>query len=155
MSEAQTTAELVDAPAHTVRAPKRVLRMAHAQDPRAELVESVGDLSGVEVMHNQILVAIYKRPEKTAGGIILSDKTRGEDVYQGKVGLVVKKGPLAFEDDARNDFRGQNVNIGDWVGYRVQDGWSLIVNGPNGAVDCRMLEDVHIKLRVVSPDEIY
>ncbi|HQU24996.1 MAG TPA: hypothetical protein PKX13_12025 [Acidiphilium sp.] len=135
--------------------PKRIMRMTHGVDPRGELMKSMGDLDGIDVMHNQILVAIYKRPEKTAGGIFLSDKTRGEDVYQGKVGLVVKKGPLAFVDDGRNDFRGQDVEVGDWVGYRIQDGWSLIVNGPDGPVNCRMLEDVHIKLRVSSPDEIY
>lgn len=131
------------------------LRMVHAEDPKQKLREAVGDLSGIEVMHNQILVAIYLRPEKTAGGLILADVTRNEDRYQGKVGLVLKMGPLAFQDDARNDFKGQRVEIGDWIGYRVQDGWSLVVNGPDGKVDCRMLEDVHIKLRLDGPDEIY
>lgn len=134
---------------------KRIYRMEHAGDPRAELLAAVGDMSGKRVFHNQILVAIYQRPEKTAGGIYLADSTRNEDRFQGKVGLVIAKGPLAFENDGRNDFRGQNVEIGDWVGYRVQDGWSLIINGPNGAVDCRMLEDVSVKLRLDSPDEIY
>jgi co-chaperonin GroES (HSP10) len=129
--------------------------MEHVTDPREELIASVGDIDALELYNNQILVAIYKRPEKTAGGLYLADKTRDEDVYQGKVGLVIKKGPLAFQNDSRNDFQGQDVEVGDWIAYRVQDGWSLGVNGPNGKVPCRMLEDVHVRMRIKSPDEIY
>ena len=131
------------------------LRMVHATDPADEIRASVGSLDGIEVFNNQILVGIYVRPEKTAGGILLADQTRNEDKHQGKVGLVLKKGPLAFVDDARNDFQGQDVQVGDWIAYRVQDGWSLTINGPGGKVTCRMIEDVHVKMRVSSPDEIY
>jgi len=134
---------------------KGILRMEHATDPRTVLLKALGDLSNIEIFNNQLLIAIYERPEKTAGGLYLADQTRNEDRYQGKVGLVVKIGPLAFQNDERNDFRGQSVEVGDWVGYRVQDGWSLIVNGPQGKVFCRMLEDVHVRLRIDAPDAIY
>lgn len=131
------------------------LRMEHDQDPREALMAQVGDVSHIEVMHNQILVAIYTRPERTKGGIYLADNTRKEDEYQGKVGLVLKKGPLAFRDDERNQFHGQDVEVGDWIGFRAAEGWQLGVNGPKGKVPCRMLEDVHVKLRLQSPDDVY
>jgi len=135
--------------------PVRNLRMEHDHDPRKELEARVGKVDHLTLYNNQILVAIYERPEKTKGGLYLPDSVRKEDLYQGKVGLVLKKGPLAFVDDARNDFRGQNVEVGDWIAYRVQDGWSLVINGPGGAVACRMLEDVQVRLGLGSPDDVY
>lgn len=116
-----------------------------------ELRSQLGDLAGVEVLHNCILVAIYQRPEKTKGGIILADSTRDEDKYQSKVGLVVKKGPLAFKEDARTDFGGSSVDIDQWVTFRVGDGWSIGVNG----VACRMVQDVNIKAVVANPALIW
>lgn len=127
------------------------LRMTHSVDPATELKAKVGDLSKVEIMHNQILVAVYIRPERTASGLYLADKTRDEDRFQGKAGLVLKKGPLAFVDDDANKFHGQDVNIGDWVFYRVSDGFPVNINGQL----CRLLEEVHIKGKIPSPDVVY
>lgn len=116
-----------------------------------EIRASISDLSQFEVMHNHILVGIWMRPEKTAGGIFLTDKTLDEDKWQGKVGLVLKKGPMAFESEGSTDFHGQTVNEGDWVIYRVSDGFSIDINGTH----CRLIEDVHIKGRVSDPSVIY
>lgn len=127
------------------------LRMAHSANPAEELKKKVGDLSKIQIMHNQVLVAVYIRPEKTASGIFLADQTRAEDRFQGKAGLVLKKGPLAFVDDATNKFHGQDVHPGEWVFYRVSDGFPLIINGQL----CRLLEEVHIKGKIPSPDVVY
>lgn len=122
------------------------------QSTREEIIAAAGPgLDGMDVMSNQILVGIYIRPEKTKGGILLTDATRDEDKWQGKIGIVLKKGPLAFQNDDRNDFAGQNVEVGDWVLYRVSDGFSLDVKNAH----CRLLEDVHIKGRVTDPSVIY
>ena len=40
--------------------------MDHDVDPRQKLLEEMGDISKVEVFNNQILVAVYLRPEKTS-----------------------------------------------------------------------------------------
>jgi co-chaperonin GroES (HSP10) len=127
------------------------LKMLHAVDPRDELMKSVGDLSKVKLFNNQILCAVYKRPEKTASGIYLTDNTRKEDEYQGKVAVVLKKGPMAFQDDAQTAFNGQNVEIGDWVVFRVSDGWQVTVNG----VLCRMLQDIQIRMTIDAPDVVF
>lgn len=121
------------------------------QSTAEQIFEKIGNTDGLDVLHNHILVAIYIRPEKTQGGIFLADQTIKEDEYQGKCGLVIKTGPLAFQDDDRNDFGGKSVVRGEWVIFRVSDGFSLKVNG----VMCRLLEDVHIKLITDDPLTVY
>lgn len=116
-----------------------------------DLLGKLGNLESIQVLHNSLLVAIYQRPEVTKGGIILADVTREEDKYQSKVGLVVKSGPIAFKEDARTDFGGVAAKAGDWVVFRVGDGWSLGING----VACRMVQDVNIKAIVPSPEKIW
>lgn len=131
---------------------RSTMLMEHSKDPRVDLHEKLdAALANIDLLHNQILVATYVRPQKTAGGIIVPDQTRKEDEYQGKVGLVMKKGPLAFQDDDRVKFHGQDVKLDDWVIFRASDGWQLILHG----VHCRILADVDIKATVAQPDLVY
>ena len=95
-----------------VSAPK-TQQLALAQDPKQALFDAVGDLSGVDVFHNQILIALYIRPEKSKGGIIRPETNVAEDEYQGKVGLVIKIGPSAFVSNQNTDFMDQTIHIGD------------------------------------------
>jgi co-chaperonin GroES (HSP10) len=111
----------------------------------------LGDLSKVEVFNNQLLVAVYIRPQKTKSGIILTDKTTDEDRFQSKIGLVVKKGPAAFEDQSGEWFKDVSIEESDWIIFRPSDGWSITVNG----VLCRLIEDVNVKGRVKHPDQIW
>jgi co-chaperonin GroES (HSP10) len=125
--------------------------MAHTTDPKTDLLKEIGDISNVEVFNNQVLVAIYIRPEQTLGGIILTNNIREEDKWQGKIGLVLKKGPSAFVDDSKNWFNGVDVEVNDWVVFRPSDGWGLTVNGNM----CRLLDDTVIRGRVTHPDTIF
>ena len=125
--------------------------MHHETDPATEIFAELGDISNVDLYFSSVLVAVYLRPEKTKSGIYYSDKTRDEDRYQGKVGLVVKIGPRAFVDDGEAVFHGQTVNVGDWVVYRPSDGWNVTINKRL----CRILNDVDIKARVPAPDVIW
>lgn len=127
------------------------LKMMHDRDPRDEMLERIGDHTVFRPMHNQILVMTYIRPDKTASGLYLADRTRDEDRFQGKAGLVLSKGPQAFVDDDINKFYGQNVEPGDWVAFRVSDGFPIMVNGHY----CRLLEEVHIKAKISSPDVVF
>ena len=127
------------------------MTMEHEIDPSAVLLKELGDLSAVEVFNNQMLVAVYIRPQKTKSGIILTSQTTDEDRFQSKVGLVVKKGPNAFKDDTGEWFSGIEINEKDWIVFRPSDGWSITVNG----VLCRMIEDVNIKARIDQPDRVW
>lgn len=122
----------------------------HAEDPRKALLKAVGDISGIEVFNNHVLVAIYVGTKKTKGGIILTDTTHSENQYQSKVGLILAKGPVAGDPDD-NWFKGTTLNVGDWIVLRASDGWDMTING----VVCRMLTDISVKARVDHPDRVW
>ncbi len=134
-----------------VASARKTTQLSLATDPKQALMDAVGDLSGFDIFHNQILVAIYVRPERTSGGIIRPEGNVGEDEYQGKVGLVVKKGPTAFLNTEEEDFQGQNVEVGDWVVFRVGDGWQLTIRD----TACRILSDRTIRMRIKNPGDIF
>lgn len=125
--------------------------MEHAIDPKKKLTEEIGDLKNVEIFNNQVLLAVYMRPEKTKSGLFMPDSHRDEDRHQSKVGLVLKMGPNAFIDDTNTWFKDVNVEGGDWLVFRPSDGWPITVNG----VLCRMLDDTNIRGRVQHPDEVW
>jgi co-chaperonin GroES (HSP10) len=125
--------------------------MQHENDPKKEILKAVGNIKDVEIYNNQVLVAVYIRPEKTMGGIIIPEQNRLEDKTQGKVGLVLKMGPDAFVDSSQQWFKDVHVDINDWVVFRPSDGWSLTVNN----VLCRLLDDINIKGRIQHPDQVW
>lgn len=124
--------------------------MSHDEDPKQTLLDQIGDISQVELFHNQVLLAVYLRPEKTKSGLILTANHLDEDRYQSKVGLLVKRGPLAFEQDG-DWFTGMTFQDHDWLIFRPSDGWSITVNG----VLCRIFDDISIKGRAPHPDSVY
>lgn len=129
----------------------KIFDIAAANDPRKGIMDGLGaSLDKIDVYAGRVLLAIYIAPKTTAGGIILTDSTVQEDLWQGTVGLVVKLGPIAFADDDTHKFHGQTVNIGDWVVFRPSDTKRLQING----VDCRLIEDALIDMRIPSPEII-
>lgn len=126
--------------------------MEHAVDPADAITKKVKPvLKDITIFGNQILLGVYERPEKTKTGLYLSDQTRGEDKHQGKAAIVLKKGPTAFVSDSQYDFKGQNVEVGDWVTIFVSDGRQLMLNGQL----CRLVEDQYIRLKIPAPDIVY
>lgn len=126
----------------------KLMQIAQASDPRNAIQKAVGDLSKVSLFSGRILLGVYIAPEKTAGGIYRPNSNVKEDIWQARVGLVLKKGHLAFKDDETNKFHGQDVNEGDWVTFRHGDGKRTQLNG----VDCLIIEDVNIDMVVENPD---
>jgi len=122
------------------------------EDPADVIRKAVGDISQLELTGVQVLVGTYIRPKATKGGILLTDKLRDEDLYQGKTGLVLKVAPGAFidGDNADTKFHGFKAKEGDWIFYGVQDGLSLNINGHH----CRIVEDVHVRGRIPHPDMV-
>lgn len=127
-------------------------RLAQAKDPKDGLLSALGDLSGIDLLANRLLVAIYIAPEKTKGGLYRATQSIKEDVFQGSVGLVVKKGAMCFQDDdaSKTYFHGEDVDIGEWVVFRPGDGKRVQING----VDCRFIEDIQIDMRIADPEII-
>jgi len=127
------------------------MRMQHDVDPVKQILDEIGDLSEFEVFNNQVLIGIYIRPVKTQGGIMLTDAYRDEDKWQGKVGLVLKKGPTVCVDKTGEWFKGVTINEGDWVITRPSDGFLLTVRN----VFCKLIVDASIKKRIPHPDEVW
>lgn|SRR3954466_6505332 len=130
---------------------RKTSALSLAKDPKQALLDAVGDLSGYDIFHNQVLVAVYVRPNITSGGILRPDENIKEDEYQGKVGLVVKLGPAAFQDTEDETFNGQSLQIGDWVVFRTGDGWQLTIRD----TACRILTDRTIRMRLKNPGDIF
>lgn len=127
------------------------MKMQHDIDPREKLLADIGDLSNFEIFNNKLLVAVYLRPEKMMSGLHLPDKNREEDKFQSKIGLLVKKGNLAFKDDAGKWFQNIEINMHDWLIVRPSDAWSITVNG----VLCRIVDDALVQGRVSHPDDAW
>lgn len=125
--------------------------MVHENEPKTKILEQIGDVSKFELFGNNLLLAVYIRPQKTKSGIFLPDQTTDEDRFQSKVGLIVGKGPFACNSEEREWFGEEPFNLHDWVVYRPSDGWSITING----VLCRMLLDTQVRMRVPHPDAAY
>lgn len=121
------------------------------------VADKLGDLDDIDVFYNWVLVAKYIR-EEVAKGILAAPETQREDSWQGSVGLVLKKGPAAFQDDNRNKFYGANPNPGEWVLYRNSDGWDkniAVLGARTEFIQCRFIQDAHINGRVTYPGRLY
>ena len=127
------------------------MTMDHVNDPKAKILSEIGDLSSIELFNNDLLLAVYIRPNKTKSGIYLSDQYVNEDQYQSKVGLLLKQGPKSFEKTEEGWFDGEKFNLNDWLVFRPSDGWNVTVHG----VLCRVLKDTQVRIRVQKPDEVW
>ena len=130
---------------------RKVQEISQASNPKLAIINAVGDLSKVEVMFDLVLVGVYIRPEKTAGGIIRPDSNVGEDEWQGICGLVLKKGPTAFMDDEYTQYSGQDIAVGDWVVFNVGDAKSIQFNG----TPCRYLKATQIRMKIPNPEMVF
>ena len=125
--------------------------MEHAKNPKEALLEALGDFNDFHLFNNQVLCAVYIRPEKTAKGIILPNQARDEDRFQSKVGLIIKAGPTAFKDPDGRWFADSRPRGLEWAVFRASDGWNITVN----KVLCRLLDDISIRGTVNHPDLVY
>lgn len=128
----------------------------YAKDPREFLLDRCQMwMDNIHWFGNYVIAATYYLPayETLPGGqkFYRSQKSQDEALWQGKVGLVLGKGPLAFVDDDRNKFHGQNVKIGDWIMWDIHDARQTTVN----RVHCRWIPDVRILGTVDDPKLVY
>lgn len=129
----------------------KALEMVHVRDPRLDLQESLARyIGGIDLIGPEVLVAVYKRPEKTKGGVFITQAKQDEERFQGVAALVIKIGRLAFVEDDRRKFP-IKPKIGDWIMHKANEGLSVHV----GPVQCRLVEDVHIRAIIDRPDIVF
>lgn len=136
------------------------IEMLHEVDPKEAILDRVKDvLPKIRIFGSDCLVAIYRRPEKTKSGLILSDTTRDEDRWQGKSGLLLKMGPTAYLNEEGEKFR--DIELYSWVVFRPSDGWPVTLNtmktalSRDNTVECRIITDINLRMDVDHPDYIY
>jgi len=129
------------------------MTMVHETDPKDVLLNRLkGLLPQGTCMNNQVLVAIYDRPEKTAKGLILTKQYRDEEKFQGKCCLIVMVGETAFvPDEDKKWFVTNRPALYDWVVMRPSSGMPMAFGG----VECRLINDTAVLMRVDHPDLVW
>jgi chaperonin GroES len=97
----------------------------------------------------RIVILPHKGVEKTKGGVILSDTLIQEQQWTTNVGLVLKLGPMAYEDKDKFP-TGPWCKEKDWVIFARYAGSRLKIDGG----ELRILNDDEILGVVDSPDDV-
>lgn len=120
--------------------------MQEGDDPAKEIVESVGDLSEIELVDTGILVGIYIQQSKTKGGLITNIMSKAS-VFQGKVGLVLKLPNAPLPKSEADAWGGPDKlpKVGDWIVFNPDNGQQLSVHGI-GAKPSERLKDIDLEL---------
>lgn len=134
----------------------KAIAMVHERDPKDVIRERMkGFEKSFHTMGDHVLVAIYERPERTVGGLYLTENyTRGEDKFQGKIGMVVALGNLAFVDDADHVFP-VKPKVGDWVAFFPLTMAGQALAFPLGEQPMRLIRDVEVRALVDDPDLLW
>lgn len=135
----------------SIASAKKIEQISQGDDPKQAIIDAVGDLSGVEVFTDLVLVGTFIRNERTKGGLILPPTHLQEDEFQGKVGLVLKSGPIASGDWETGDEIGQNAEPGTWVVFAIKDTWPVQING----APCRFVPYDKLRARLDDPKAVF
>jgi hypothetical protein len=128
----------------------------YARDPKGFLLDRCSLwLPSCHLMHNLVLCATYYLPpfDILPNGTpwYRTDTSHNEALWQGKVGLVIAKGPMAFVDEPGISFHDQDVAIGDWVQWDIHDARQCTFD----RIHCRYLKDTQIIAKWDDPRLVY
>ncbi len=138
------------------------LRIVHKTSARSDILDDVSVLlKDFKPVGARVLVVVYERGKqkgrgdvRTQGGLIIPDtgtmSVMGNDKWQGKVGLVMAMGPIAFKDDATHKWGDVRPEVGDWVMFDVANTSPFDLPGDRRA---RYVDDVHVD--AVLPDSAF
>jgi co-chaperonin GroES (HSP10) len=132
--------------------PAKVIEYTEGEDPKKAVFDALGDaLKSFETMYtNTVLLVTAPIMAKSKGGIIYADNTKKETRFQGKVGLVVMLGEIAFNDSEIWPDEGSRPKVGDWVFFNNADTRECKIND----ISCRYVKDNLIIGKVSTPDAI-
>ena len=107
---------------------------------------SMTDDLSVEPVGYSVLVRAYISPEKTKGGLILSQNTLDQQIYTNNTGLVVKKSNEAY-DDPKFKKHDHWCQVGQWVAFdKTRANLHYIFGLP-----CWLVQEQGIELRLGDP----
>lgn len=128
------------------------LTKEYESNPHQAIIEfCMSWLPQVNLAPSKVLVATYRRPEVSAGGIIMAGSNLDEDKFQGVAALVLKLGSAAFKDDGSITFSGFSAKQYDWVTFRPAVGVAREFRG----LHCRIVEDKMIDAVIDDPTLVW
>lgn len=128
-----------------------VLEAAQAANFRKYITNKLGSLDDWTVLFSNVLLATYILPEKTIGGIIRPQSNISQDVWQGKVGLILKLGETAFKYDGPYEYVGRKPKVGEYVMCHSSDPREVGINGQS----CKIVDSSLCRMIVPDPDALY
>lgn len=143
------------------------LQLLHDVDPKQEIVRDSSELlDSFQIRPYDVLLVMYQRElisgdKRLRSGIFLSDNGAGtlrEDSYQGKVGLVMKVGSLAFTDTTDHKWEGYMPKVGDWVVINVGDTFGFELPAAVGKTTgrkVRIVDENLVRAIVPEPDVVW
>lgn len=124
----------------------------YAANPHRAILDFITPhLASIRVPADKLLVATYRQPERTEGGLYRTQKELDEDKFQSAAGLILKVGAAAFKDDARTTFGGFNADELEWITFRPVHGSAREIAG----LHCRFLQDLHVDAVIEDPTLIW
>ncbi len=142
---------------------KKEMNMAECYVPSEERVldPSLIDKSILDRLPSpsgwRILILPFRPPNKTAGGILLSNKTVDENQVQTVAGYVLKVGPLAYQDREKFPF-GAWCKEKDWVIFARYAGSRFRLNDDSDAAfgsEVRILNDDEVLGTILDPNDLF
>lgn len=142
---------------------KKEMNMAECYVPSEERVldPSLIDKSILDRLPSpsgwRILILPFRPPNKTAGGILLSNKTVDENQVQTVAGYVLKVGPLAYQDKEKFPF-GAWCKEKDWVIFARYAGSRFRLNDDSDAAfgsEVRILNDDEVLGTILDPNDLF
>lgn len=131
--------------------PAKVVEYQEGEDPKQAVWNALGDsLNDQPLYSNNVLLITAPIMGKSRGGIIFTDPTKKEERFQGKIGMVIKVGEVAFNDSEIWPNEHTRPTVGDWVVYRNADTHECAIN----KYSCRFIKDYLIIMKVSTPDAI-
>ena len=129
--------------------PTHVAKARAKQNQKEKKEEKIETSKLPEPTGWRLLILPHKGKGKTKGGVILSDKTVEESQIATNVGLVLKVGPDAYNDESRFP-HGPWCKKNDWVIFARYAGSRLNIEGG----ELRLLNDDEILGVVADPESI-
>jgi co-chaperonin GroES (HSP10) len=131
--------------------PATVLEYNEGEDPRQVVLDTILPLvEGLNLYRNEVLVVTAPNKKVSAGGIIMPEAYKKEQRFQGKIGLVVGLGEIAFQDDDLWPDVDKRPAVGTWVFYRTADTSECAIGG----YSCRFIDDNKVRGRCPAVDSI-
>jgi co-chaperonin GroES (HSP10) len=130
--------------------PAKIIGYKYGEDPRKIVLDIILPLvKDLRLYRNEVLLVTAPDMTSTASGLELC-RSEKEQRFQGKIGLVVALGEIAFNDKDIWPNEGSRPTVGTWVFFRTADTSECAIGG----YSCRFINDDKVRGHCPNADSI-